>query len=36
MNKVIIVIFACSLTFVGLSATSQTNVNYQATSIDRA
>jgi hypothetical protein len=36
MNKVIIVIFACSLTFVGLSATSQTNANYQAASIDRA
>jgi len=36
MNKVIVVILACSLTFVGLSATSQPNTSYQATSIDRA
>ena len=36
MNKAVIIILACSLTFVGLSATSQPNTNYQAISIDRA
>jgi hypothetical protein len=36
MNKVIIVALACSLTLIGLSATSQTNKSYQIASIDKA
>jgi hypothetical protein len=36
MNKVLIVALACSLTLIGLSATSQTNKSYQIASIDKA